>query len=94
MRLKPLVDWIMKSRTYQLSATPDATNAGDDANFSHAVVRLLSAEVLLDAISQVAQVPEQFSHAPGAASGGAATGRVGRRRVLEDVRQARPVADL
>jgi hypothetical protein len=66
MRLKPLVGWIMKSRTYQLSATPDATNAGDLANFSHAVVRLLSAEVLLDAISQVVAVPEQFSHAPGA----------------------------
>ena len=38
MRLKPLVGWIMKSRTYQLSATPDPTNAGDEANFSHAVV--------------------------------------------------------
>ena len=46
MRLKPLVGWIMKSRTYQLSATPDATNADDEANFSHAVVRLLPAEVL------------------------------------------------
>ena len=41
MRLKPLVGWIMKSRTYQFSATPNPTNAGDQANFSHAVVRLL-----------------------------------------------------
>ena len=32
----------MKSRTYQLSATPDATNAGDEVNFSHAIVRLLA----------------------------------------------------
>ena len=65
MRLKPLVGWIMKSRTYQLSATPDATNADDLANFSHAVVRLLPAEVLLDAISQVVAVPERFPHTPG-----------------------------
>jgi Protein of unknown function (DUF1549)/Protein of unknown function (DUF1553) len=66
MRLKPLVKWIMKSRTYQLSATPEETNAGDESNFSHAIVRLLPAEVLLDAISQVVAVPERFRHAPGA----------------------------
>ena len=94
MRLKPLVEWIMKSRTYQLSATPDETNAGDEANFSHAVVRLLPAEVLLDAISQVVGVPERFRHAPRSASGGPASGRVGRRRILEDVRQTRPAVDM
>jgi hypothetical protein len=66
MRLKPLVAWIMKSRTYQLSATPNPTNADDEANFAHAAVRLLPAEVLLDAISQVVAVPERFAHAPGA----------------------------
>ena len=60
MRLKPLVAWIMKSRTYQLSATPVPTNAGDEANFSRAAVKLLPAEVLLDAISQVVGVPERF----------------------------------
>jgi len=65
MRLKPLVAWIMKSQTYQLSATPDPTNADDESNFSHAAVRLLPAEVLLDAISQVLGVPESFRHAPG-----------------------------
>ena len=64
-RLKPLVAWIMKSRTYQLSATPDPGNADDESNFSHAAVRLLPAEVLLDAISQVLEVPERFPHAPG-----------------------------
>jgi hypothetical protein len=65
MRLKPLVAWIMKSRTYQLSATPDVTSALDEANFARAAVRLLPAEVLLDAISQVVGVPERFPHAPG-----------------------------
>jgi hypothetical protein len=65
MRLKPLVAWIMKSRTYQSNATPDPTNVDDESNFSHAAVRLLPAEVLLDAISQVLEVPEPFTHAPG-----------------------------
>jgi len=64
MRLKPLVAWIMKSRAYQLSASPDPTNVEDEANFSHATVRLLPAEALLDAISQVLAVPERFAHAP------------------------------
>ncbi len=64
MRLKPLVTWIMKSRTYQLSATPNPTNAGDETNFSHAMVKLLPAEILLDAISQVLATPERFTHAP------------------------------
>jgi hypothetical protein len=64
MRLKPLVAWIMKSRVYELSAVPVATNYDDESNFSHASVRLIPAEVLLDAISQVLDVPERFSRAP------------------------------
>ena len=63
MRLKPLVAFIMNSQTYQLGATPTATNADDTANFARAAVRLLPAEVLLDAISQVLDVPDRF---PGA----------------------------
>ncbi len=64
-RLKPLAAWIMKSRTYQAAAIPDPTNRDDESNFSHAAVRLLPAEVLLDAISQVLEVPERFRRAPG-----------------------------
>jgi hypothetical protein len=64
MRLKPLVALIMKSRTYQLDTTPDPSNAGDLANFARASVRLLPAEVLLDAISQVLGVPDRFPKAP------------------------------
>ncbi len=66
-RLKPLVAWIMKSETYQLDAAPDPTNVDDEANFSHAVVKLLSAEVLLDAIGQLVGSPEVFAGAPRAA---------------------------
>jgi hypothetical protein len=64
MRLKPLVALIMKSQTYQLDSTPDPSNAGDVANFARASVRLLPAEVLLDAISQVLDVPDRFPKAP------------------------------
>ena len=49
-RLKPLLRLICASRTYQLSAVPKATNADDGINFSHALVRRLPAEPLLDAI--------------------------------------------
>ncbi len=62
-RLKPLVAWIMKSGTYQETAVPDRTNRDDVSNFSHAGVKLLPAEVLLDAISQVLEVPERFRRA-------------------------------
>ncbi len=55
----------MKSRTYQAAAIPDPSNRDDESNFSHAAVRLLPAEVLLDAISQVLEVPERFRRAPG-----------------------------
>ena len=32
---------IMNSRTYQLSAIPNATNRDDETNFSHTIVRSL-----------------------------------------------------
>lgn len=50
-RLKPLVRHIMTSRTYQISATPNDTNAADTAHFSHALVQPLEAEQLLDAVA-------------------------------------------
>ncbi len=56
-RLRPLVALIMKSDVYQLSSEPNETNAGDDANFARASVRLLPAEVLLDALGQALGKP-------------------------------------
>lgn len=50
-RLKPLVRHIMTSRTYQLSATPNDTNADDATHFSRAIVQPLEAEQLLDAVA-------------------------------------------
>ncbi|SIO62073.1 Protein of unknown function [Singulisphaera sp. GP187] len=63
-RLRPLVALIMKSKTYQLSATPNPTNLDDEANFARAQVRLLPAEVLLDAIGQALGTPERFERTP------------------------------
>jgi hypothetical protein len=63
-RLKPLVAEIIKSQVYQQSAAPEPFNSDDESNFSHAVVKLLPAEVLLDAWSDVLGVPERFSRAP------------------------------
>jgi Protein of unknown function (DUF1549)/Protein of unknown function (DUF1553) len=64
MRLRPLVSLIMKSTTYQLGSTPNATNADDESNFSRAAIRLLPAETLLDAIGQALERAESFPNAP------------------------------
>jgi hypothetical protein len=61
--LKALARLIVQSRTYQLSSRTNATNEGDETNYSHALARPLDAEILLDAISDVAGVPEAFSTA-------------------------------
>lgn len=62
--LRHLIRVIMNSRTYQTSAEPNETNARDESNFSHALVRRLSAEQLLDAQNAVTGVPSQFNGYP------------------------------
>jgi hypothetical protein len=62
--LKHLIRRIMNSRTYQRSAVPNETNQDDETNFSRALIRPLSAESLLDAISQVTGVPAVFEGHP------------------------------
>jgi hypothetical protein len=61
---KKLVRDICSSRTYQLSTQVNDTNAGDERNFSHGLVRRMRAEVLLDAIDQVTEVPDKFQGLP------------------------------
>ena len=63
--LKYLIRRIVRSRTYQLSGTPNETNRDDRINYSRAWPRPLDAEVLLDAISQVTGVPEEFKNNTG-----------------------------
>src|SRR5262249_36873478 len=78
--LRHLVKTIMKSRTYQLSAAPNATNRDDEANGSHALIRPLQAEQLLDPLAQVLETPQKFNGVPegtraGQLPGGAAPTR-------------------
>lgn len=61
---KHLVRTILQSRTYQLSSTPNATNAREEMNFSHARLRRLPAEQLLDAIALVTGGDEAFATGP------------------------------
>src|SRR6185436_205707 len=61
---KRLVRDICASRTYQLSTRPNDSNALDDRNFSHASIRRVRAEVLLDCLSQVTETKDKFTGLP------------------------------
>ncbi|MEO1526541.1 MAG: DUF1549 and DUF1553 domain-containing protein [Planctomycetota bacterium] len=58
--VRSLVRFIMNSRTYQLSAEPNESNRHDAVGYSHAIVRRLPAEVLLDMQSDVLDAPAEF----------------------------------
>ena len=55
---------ICTSMTYQRSTKVNDTNASDKRNFSHALVRRVRAEILLDAISQITETPNKFQGLP------------------------------
>jgi hypothetical protein len=59
-----LIHTIMQSATYQTSSRPLKDNADDDKYGSHYLIKRLPAEVLLDAYSQITQVPEKFDGYP------------------------------
>ncbi|TWU47550.1 hypothetical protein Poly51_53500 [Rubripirellula tenax] len=59
-----LVRDICTSDAYQRSTSENETNAHDHLNFSHAVVRRVPAESLLDCICQVTQSPDKFRGLP------------------------------
>ena len=76
--LRQLIRTIMQSRVYQTASEPNATNADDETNFSHGIIRRLGAEQLGDSInktlgavldiedypsaSRLSQVPEGRKH--------------------------------
>lgn len=62
--LRKFVRDICNSRTYQLSSKTNPTNAEDHRNFSHAAIRRIRSEVLLDCISQVTGAPNKFKGLP------------------------------
>ncbi len=61
---KKLVRDICNSRTYQLSTRPNESNALDDRNFSHGMIRRMRAEVLLDVINEVTETNDKFQGLP------------------------------
>jgi hypothetical protein len=62
--LRRLIRTITSSRTYQLAAEPNATNADDETNQSRAIVRRLTAEQMLDSISKVLAAPLPLEGVP------------------------------
>ncbi|HYG78568.1 MAG TPA: DUF1549 domain-containing protein [Planctomycetota bacterium] len=61
---KHIMRLILNSRAYQLSSETVAGNEIDRQFYSHYYARRLPAEVLLDAISQATNVPDQFAGYP------------------------------
>ena len=74
--LRSLVRTIMTSRTYQLSAEPNETNAADESNFSRAIVRRLPAEKLLDAQCRVLDVAAELNGYPAGTRAGQIRGTI------------------
>ena len=64
---KKLVRDICVSRTYQLATQTNETNANDTRNFSHASLRRVRAEVLLDIVSYVTDTKNKFQGLPAGA---------------------------
>ncbi|HEX4414100.1 MAG TPA: DUF1549 domain-containing protein [Lacipirellulaceae bacterium] len=59
--LKSLMRAILQSNTYQASSQPDKASRDDARYYSHFYPRRLTAEVALDAISQVSAEPTEFA---------------------------------
>jgi hypothetical protein len=55
---------ILNSRVYQLSSRPNEFNEKDNRYFSHATVRMLSAEQMLDSACRATGVPEELFYLP------------------------------
>jgi len=62
--LKALVKTICKSRTYQLSSTPNDFNNTDKQAYARYYPKRLQAEVLLDALCQATDSPTRFGGLP------------------------------
>ncbi len=62
--LTELVRTIAASHVYQLSSLPNETNVMDTRNYSRHYRHRLRAEVLLDAVTEVTGIPQEFSAMP------------------------------
>ncbi len=73
-RLKPLLKTIALSEAYQRSSTPTEENGDDEINYSHAVVRRLSAEQLADGMMQASGATVEFAGLPAGTRAGSLAG--------------------
>jgi hypothetical protein len=62
--VKHLIRTVMNSAAYQRSPQATAENGADDRFYSHFLVQRMSAEVMLDTLSQVTGVPTEFPEYP------------------------------
>ncbi|HZE96715.1 MAG TPA: DUF1549 domain-containing protein [Planctomycetota bacterium] len=62
--LRHVMTLILTSRVYQLGAATQPENENDRRFYSHYYAKRISAEVLLDAISQVTGIPDAFAGYP------------------------------
>jgi hypothetical protein len=62
--LKSLIKTICKSRTYQLSSTPNEFNASDKQSYARYYPKRLTAEVVFDAVCRVTDSPSEFPGLP------------------------------
>jgi len=62
--IRHLIRTILLSTTYQLSSEANSNNQDDNSLYSHHLTRRLPAEVILDIVSQVTGVPEEFAGYP------------------------------
>ena len=62
--IKAFTRTLLESNVYQLSSQSLPANQLDDQNYSRSAWRPLPAEVLLDAVSQVTGIPEEFNGWP------------------------------
>jgi len=68
--MRHIIRTIMTSNTYQLASEPNETNRDDSVNFSHALVRRLTAEQLLDSLARATGTPVVFNgYPPGTRAG-------------------------
>ncbi len=61
--LKHVYRLVLNSSAYQLSSLPQSTSPAAEANFAHAMLRPLDAEVLIDAVNQITGMSEQYQSA-------------------------------
>ncbi len=63
--MKKLLRGILTSYAYALSSAPNASNVADTRNYARHYRQRLRAEVLLDAVCDVTQMPEELAGMPG-----------------------------